>query len=132
MADNVSIKTIGMADLDKSLQRLAQSLAPDQVEKAAYNSANIITEEIRRRAPQGPTGRLKESPHTKTLRREGDQPAPAIAAIDRAHAPHAWLVEFGTRYADPHPFFRPAVDDKAGPAADNFEAALRRLIEGAI
>ncbi len=93
----IDIKIEGMDELKKQMLSIARSMGADNVERVNYAAADIITQEVKIRAPQGPTGNLKDSPVTKALKREYyGHPARAISAIDRKKAPHAHLVEHGT------------------------------------
>lgn len=121
----------GLRATQTSIDRLAKSLDPGQVERAAEDSAKMIADDARRRAPRD-EGTLQRAIGTTRLDRQGDQPAPVLARVDRKAAPHGHWVEFGTVKMAAQPYFRPAVMKMAGPAADRFEDALRRMVEGAV
>ncbi len=132
----------GMDEINKTIQRLAKSLKPDDVEPVLLKGAKIIATEAKSRAKRGPTGNLKKAIRTKKLKRLGfgNQPAAVIAAVDRKKAPHAHLVEFGHAlvrngrvigHVPAYPFWRPAVDAKAGEAMSQVERDLTKLVEEA-
>ena len=121
----------GLKDLQKDFERLTKAQTPDRIEAASRKSAEIIRDEAERRAPQGPTGKLKEAQVVKALNR-GTNYASVIAAVDRAIAPHAHLVEEGTAHSAANPFFRQAVMAKSGQAYRTFKDELNRLVERAV
>jgi len=134
MADGFTFELQGMEELQKQFKELAICLKSDTVEPVLLAEAKTLAKDIKSRAPRGPTGNLKKSVKAKLLKRYGNQPAPAIAAVDRKRAPHAGLVEYGhggPHPAPPHPFFRPAVDAGGEKALQNVVDKLGKLIEGA-
>lgn len=100
----VTVHIEGVRELQKQIDELTKALSADTVEPVLLRAAQTVAEEARRRAPKGPGskkhgpgGVLRRSIVAKTLRRYGTgDPAPSIAAVDRALAPHAHLVEHGT------------------------------------
>lgn len=122
MTDTFTVEIQGKAEFEKTLRELAKALPNDKVEPIMLAGAKIIAQDARRRAPVGLTGNLKKAIITKLLRKIGNWPRSAIAAVNRKKAPHAHIIEFGTsrryqkttgRYTGigpAKPFFRPAVD----------------------
>lgn len=127
----IDVRIEGIDELNNQLENLAKSLDAEAVEPILLDGATIIADDVRQRAPLGPTGNLKRSIGAKTLRRRDKNPAPSIAAIDYRIAPHAHLVERGTSRAAAHPFFRPAVDSKGPQVAAKVMANIQKLIEEA-
>lgn len=125
-------KIDGLKDLQKDFKKLTKAFKPDQVEKASLKSAEIIRAQAERNAPQGPTGNLKRGQIKKLLGRQGGQPAPAIAAVDRKIAPHAHFSEFGTVNMSTKPYFRPAVITRGPEAAKKFREELKKMVDGAV
>ncbi len=110
----------GMEDFARDIQKIAKSLPPARVEKHLEEAANIITRDVKSRIKKSVTGNLASAAVTKKLRRFGTSAAPFISTIDRNIAPHAHIIEKGTkkryhksgRYVGrvkATPFFRPAV-----------------------
>ena len=132
----------GLEDLHKQFHHLVKALDKDQVEPVLEAGANEMAEEIRSRIKEGPTGNLKKSVTTKRLTPLGKNPAAYIAAIDRMQAPHAHLVEWGTKErrhkntgksvgrVKARPFFRPAWDAKQDKVAGDILEKLTALVEG--
>jgi HK97 gp10 family phage protein len=93
----------GPKELMRQLQEMSRALDPQDSEPVIYHAADLVTNVARILAP-GPSKaekkrgyvHLKQAFRTVLLRRYGNDPAPAIAAVDRKKAPHAHLVEFGT------------------------------------
>ena len=113
-------------EVEQKLLKAAKIYGADAVENITEGAAKIVKEESKRRAPYR-TGRLRNSHIVKRLDRRMGRPAPHIAGIDRAKAPHGWLMEFGQHK---RPYFRPAVEAKRGEVARHLENGLRRLVEG--
>lgn len=122
MTDNFTIEFQNKAEFEATLRNLVKALPNDKVEPVMMAGAKVIAADARRRAPVGPTGNLKKSIITKLLRKIGNWPRTAMAAVNNKKAPHAHLIEFGTsrryqkttgRYTGigpAKPFWRPAVD----------------------
>lgn len=122
----------GIDALNKQLKKLAQSMEPEEVEPMLLEGAQAIAEDARDRAPLGPTGNLKRSLTAKLLKRTGNMPPVAVAAVDRKIAPHAHLVEFGTSKAPAHPFFRPSVDTNGERVLTDLKDKLKDKIDHAV
>ncbi len=149
------IRIEGLKEVEKALEILRDSLPPDKIEALMLNYAKNVADDMERRAPHGPTGNLIRGIHSKLLsRNNSDQPAPAIAAVDRKIAPHAHLVEFGTQKTrEPNkarilydkdtgmffgksvgpmpasPFMRPAWEGLRPAILRDIEAQVRKLVE---
>jgi len=140
MEFNVEVE--GLEETMQSIERMAKSLRPDDVERILRRGAQVIRKEAISRAHRGPTGRLKKSIRTRKLSRLGFglQPAPIIVAVDRKKAPHAHLVEYGhalvkngkvVGHVPAYPFWRPALDARLPNAVRTVERGLVRLVEEA-
>lgn len=120
--DIFTVEIEGKKEFEQTLRNLVQALPNEKVEPVMMEGAKVIADAARSKAPQGATGNLKRSIKAKFLRQIGTYPRSAAAAVDRKIAPHAHLIEFGTkprmqkttgRYTGigpARPFFRPAVD----------------------
>jgi HK97 gp10 family phage protein len=118
--------------LDEALRRvtsLKKSLEPEKVEAVLMKGARVVKNEVHTRAPEGPTGRLKKAVKAKKGRRNGRVVTRALAAVDRKIAPHADLVERGTRFAPAKPYFRPGVVASHDRASDVVDSGLKQLLE---
>ncbi len=91
------VDVTGMAEANKKIQDLINSLHRSKVEPVLMNGAKMMSRTARAKAPvrrtQGsgskPPGVLKGAIKTKQLARLFSHPATAISAIDRKIAPHA-------------------------------------------
>jgi HK97 gp10 family phage protein len=120
--DTFSVEIQGKKEFEETLRNLVKALPNDKVEPVMMEGAKVIADAARAKAPKGPTGNLKRSVKSKFLKQISNYPRSAAAAVDRKIAPHAHLIEYGTkpriqkttgRYTGigpAHPFFRPAVD----------------------
>jgi hypothetical protein len=57
----VSVKTIGVKEIDTVLKRLPQQLNHRVLQSAHYESAKVLVSEAKNLAPEGPTGNLVDS-----------------------------------------------------------------------
>jgi len=121
---------VDTSEVDRKVRELAEKLDAETVEKISYEGAEMVTAEVRRRAPRGPTGRLKESAVTRQLDGKFGSPGPAIAAMDFAVAPHAWLAEYynPSRHGT-QPYFRPAIDAMRSELKRHMERSFKRLVK---
>ena len=121
---------VDTSEVNQKVRELAEKLDAETVEKISYEGAEMVTAEVRRRAPRGPTGRLKEAAVTRQMDGEFGRPGPAISAMDFAIAPHAWLAEkynpsrYGTQ-----PYFRPAVDTMRSKLKRHMKQSFKRLVK---
>lgn len=155
MSDLLRWELHGQEDLMRTFERMTEVLSPDQVEPLYKKGAQVIAREARKNAPvrkQQAHGRggggatkapgvLKRAIVQRGLRRLGPRsPAPTIAAIDRKKAPHAHLVNDGTRFRRVSPprwaylGGRPVIIDNTGrmPANKFFPDAVRAKQQHAI
>lgn len=144
MANKASIKTTFRIEGDKELiekiQAIAGSVIGKHLEEAALKGAEIIRDEAVRRAPRGATGKLKDNIVAEVAANKQN-----IVEVHIGPNKEAWyghLVEFGhalvkgskkaTRkvigHVPPHPFLRPAFDEKKREAEKAVEEELRRRI----
>ena len=131
MVDKLEIRIDGLKDLEKDFKRLTKGFKPEEIKKAAMDSAQIISDEAARRAPIGPTGNLKKANVVKVLDRKKKTPS-VIAAVDRKVAPHAHFIEKGTSKMAAKPFFEPAVAAVGNKAAEHFRNSLEKMVDKAV
>lgn len=148
MAGRSSIKVEGLEALRKSLANGREYMAVE-VTQALEDSAKMIRSEAERLAPRGPTGNLKRALRQSLGRATKTFLQSFVFALAQI-APHAHLVEFGTRphTIKPHKkggvlvfgrYFAKEVNHpgaKAWPffqtAVRNKRMAVRRRIETAV
>jgi len=119
---DITLEIIGKEEFAETLLELSKALPNDKVEPVMLEGAKVIAAAAKDKAPLGPTGHLKKSVKAKQLKQISNYPRSAAAAVDRKIAPHAHLIEYGTRpriqkttgrptgIGPAIPFFRPAVD----------------------
>lgn len=132
----------GLEDLDRQLISLIKSMDPDIVEPILLAGAKTIAKAAKTAAPLGPTGNLRKSIYAKTLVRRGGtgdifgfgegQAAPGFAGVNYRKAPHAHLVEFGTRKMSARPFLRPTWDTNKEPVKRQIIDDLKSVIDKAV
>jgi HK97 gp10 family phage protein len=81
--------------------------------------ADLVAESARARVPIGSTGRLQRSIHT-----EHGEDGVEVLAGDR-DVFYGRFVEHGTRYAAPHPFLVPALEENREKIQALIAAAIR-------
>ena len=140
---DINIEIQGKEAFEKTLLALAKALPNDKVEPVMMEGAKVIAAAAKAKAPQGHTGNLKKGVKAKFLRQIGNYPRSAAAAVDRKIAPHAYIIEYGTkpRYQKSGrytgigpaiPFFRPAVDTNKGRIQEEVITKLSNLIDSAM
>jgi hypothetical protein len=141
MADQVNVKIDGIPGLMEKLARLR--IDSDKVENVLFEGAIIYRDEIKGRAPQGPTGNLKKSIKAKRGKKDYSVKTYRIAfcATDFHKAPHDHLVEYGhdqvrngkkVGEVKEHPFFRPGVIAKQAEVEKHVVDGLNKLLEEAL
>lgn len=121
----------GLDELNSQLKKLTESLNPDDVEPILFEGAEILAGEMQLRVRRK-SGLLASAIGAKKLKRKNNNPAPAIAAVDRRKAPHAHLIERGTSHHPAYPFVRPAVDTKGDQVAKHVQDGISKLIDKAV
>jgi HK97 gp10 family phage protein len=131
-----------MEDLRKKIEKVQKEFGDDKIEPILVKAAEIVSQNVKHKIKEGKTGNLKRAVITKILRSKESYPPTAICGIDRAIAPHAHLVEYGTteRFhksgksvgaAKQQPFFRPAWDESKGQVNAFIEMECKRLFKEA-
>jgi len=130
LSDTVNVRIEGLDELYAQLNRLAKQVESAKTEPVLKEGADIMTSEAKGRAPVK-TGRLRDNIVTLQMARLGENPRSAMTKVKQARweAPHGHLVEFGTKFAAAHPFFRPAWDMTRGRIYSGVVARLKALIE---
>lgn len=130
------IRVDGLEHLDRKLKKLVERATGSQVEKALLKAAQPLEDEMKRTtAFSDVTGNLRGSIGTKKRKR-----APDPEVTVGAKAPHAHLVEFGTRLRRhksgkstgvmrKRPFMRPAYDKSKREIVDVFRRELKKLTD---
>lgn len=143
MADEFTIEIQGVDELEAQMEKLLKSVSPSKAEPVLMDAARSLRDEIKARAPKGPTGNLRRAVVAKQAKsRSGGGEAvlgisegnvrPAFVAMDYKIAPHYGLVEFGhagPHPAPPHPFFRPTWDSKRGEIERQIVTDIEHLID---
>ena len=116
--DGLTLEIQGKDEFEATLRNLVKALPDDKVEPVMLEGAKVIAADVKGRA----IGNIKKAVVAKLLRKIGNWPRSAMAAINNKKSPEAHLIEFGTsrryqkttgRYTGigpAKPFFRPAVD----------------------
>lgn len=89
------VRVTGLRDWQKRLRRLPRHVASKILTRALTKAAKPIVRAIKRSAPRGPTGNLRRRVGSRKARRL--RPGELAARIIKARAPHAWIVEHGTK-----------------------------------
>jgi len=132
-----------LAKLNQNLAKIHKKFGDAGVEPILVKAAEIVSSKLKQNIKEGPTGNLKSAVITRKLARKPSFPPTVISGIDRAIAPHAHLVEFGTRErfhksgksvgaANGYPFFRFTWDSTKGQVSALIESEFKRLLEGAV
>ena len=125
----------GMDELNKNLEGLKGYVDSKDITRGLHSGLKIVQRIAKNKAPKGPTGNLKRGIVSGVFRRQVRGSPAVYMAIDYSIAPHAHLVEFGTKQRVPRkwgflqfeidgktifakhakgmpakPFWRPAID----------------------
>lgn len=136
--------------LSAALQQYAQDVQTKVLRSAVYAGAKVLADELLVRAPQGPTGNLKDAVYTWHDDKQSVDGLQVYAVgVNKVKAPHWFNVEYGhwrvnVVYRGPdgrliptkqrlpkpvwvpaHPYLRPT----AGRMPDALRAMQRRLVE---
>jgi len=123
--DTFTVEIEGKKEFEATLRNLVNALPNEKVEPVMMEGAKTVAAAAKAKAPRGPTGNLKKAVKAKQLKQISNYPRSAAAVVDRKVAPHANIIEYGTkprhqksgRYTGSgpaRPFFRPAVDTNVG------------------
>ena len=126
-----SITLEGLPELEKKFGKLIAIIDKNETEQELLKSAEMLRDDIKRRAPLGPTGNLRRGIVAKLFRRKIIRNPAAFVAVDYSIAPHAHLVEYGHGGPHPapaHPFFRPALDALTNKIITKIEQGIWRII----
>ncbi len=125
------VKIEGLDEAVRRVRSLTSSLEAREVEKILSKGMRVVRDEAKQRVPVR-TGLLKSAIKARIGKRRGKFVAGAFSAVDFKKAPHAYLVEYGTRHSQAKPYFRPAWDTKKDQVKKQIEEDLRKLLEGGL
>jgi HK97 gp10 family phage protein len=123
------IETKGFDGLYRRLKNTVTALNHDSLEDKMLGRAEELKDKIKSAAPQGPTGNLKRSIVAKKFRNKIKNSPAVFVAIDRVIAPHAHLVEFGTKFMSPRPFWRNTIDANSRGLMNKLRRTIWTVIE---
>jgi hypothetical protein len=148
-----TIEIQGMREARQQIEKLRGSVAGRQLQDLLVEGAKMITSEAERLAPRGETGNLRQS-FRASAGKVARTFAQAFGFTLARLAPHAHLVEFGTKPheikakgkflrleggafaklvrhpgARPDMFFRDAVRSKRTAVRRHIEAGLKQILE---
>ncbi|WP_374711534.1 HK97-gp10 family putative phage morphogenesis protein [Symbiobacterium terraclitae] len=122
------IQVEGLDEAVRRVRSLTSSLEAKEVEQVLVKGMRVVRDEAKQRVPVR-TGLLKSAIKAKIGKRRGKMVAGAFSAVDFKRAPHAYLVEYGTRHSRAKPYFRPAWDTKQAEVKKQIEDGLRELLK---
>ena len=134
MSDFVEVKVTGLDELQRDLNKLAESVSPKELQPILKTEADGFVPKLLPLTPVGPTGNLRrgvQSWNPKINRRHPD--AMARAGVKYKIAPHVHFIEYGTKerstktgayrgYSPARPFIMPLADKE-------LPGMLKRIIE---
>ncbi len=125
MPGDVEFKIDGLQQMEKLLHELGPKIASKIAQRAVLDGAKVIVDEAKRTVPRA-SHALAKSMTVQKEKKKFTQPdeVVAIMGFKVPASRHAHLVEFGTKHSDAQPFFRPAMDRKAGEALDEMKVTL--------
>lgn len=123
MAEGYEFRMEGLEGLERRMRLLPGRLERKVIRRATRLGANTVRTAVRRRAPHGPTGRLRRSIVTRYSRRRSQRAgkgAVVYTVRNLRDVFYAFFLEMGTRFMAARPFFRPAFESSK-------RDALRRI-----
>ncbi|QIG80107.1 HK97-gp10 family putative phage morphogenesis protein [Stakelama tenebrarum] len=138
---NDTVRVHGFAELDRALDVVGQTLFPMTVARALKAGAQVIVDEEKRLVPKR-TGQLRDSivadmePTNSPEWKHGAFEVDGMTIYIGPTLHKGWygyMVEMGLGKGGPHPFVRPAVDNKGkeaiGVVASELGATLVRVLK---
>jgi len=136
--DDIEIK--GMDELQRNIDRLSKRLSYQAVGNILFEGAKTVVS-VAKTKVRVLKGTLRSAIIAKLLPQGGGYAPTAIAAVDRAKAPHGQLIEYGSgpRYhksgkyvgrVKAKPFMRPAWDETKFAVLNKILSDLKKLVEG--
>lgn len=129
-----SVELAGIPELLKQLTRVGGIPGSTRAQKILLAGGRVLRDEARRRAPFDPTRTTGTHLRDAIIHTRGrwDPANPSIVVMVRRRrrgAPHAHLLEYGTRRMQARPFMRPAVAVVGGRIVEQIARDLARAIE---
>lgn len=120
---SATVSIVGMNELLRKLNSLAEIPQAQVVQTAVMDGAYIVEREAKRIVPVD-TGNLKNS-----IRSEIDEITPnLVTAVTGTNVEYGPMVELGTSRQRPQPYLRPALDTQHDKISAAVESALAREI----
>jgi len=116
----------GTPALNAKLRKIGDALSSQALANATLAGALIIEGSAKEKV-HVITGNLRRSIRS-AIETSTATSATAIVGTDVEYAPYE---EFGTRYRPPHPYLRPALDEKRDEAQRTIRDAFKALVEQA-
>jgi len=99
---------IGLKEIERAFGKIEDIANDRAIENGLYEDA-IALRDMMRSKVHVVTGNLQRGIVAKKFSRQVKNRPAVFVAIDYRIAPHAHLVEYGTRHMSAHPFWRPSV-----------------------
>lgn len=120
---NMKDTITGTRELDAKLKRLDAAITSQALANATLAGALVIERSAKEKV-HVITGNLRRSIHS-AIETSTPTSATALVGTNVEYAPYE---EYGTRYRGPHPYLRPALDEKRVEAQGVIAAAFKELI----
>lgn len=107
----LEFKVEGLDDLRRSLSAIRAIGGDRRLKEIAEEGARVLYRSMVDRAPYNP--RRRRGTHLRDAIFIGLGPpeyANVLVGVNMRKAPHAWLVEYGSRFWSGRPYFRPAIE----------------------
>jgi len=114
----------GIAELESKIEAILNRATGKEVKTAYMKGALILRDRARELAPVK-TGLLRSA----IFAAYGDPTASnVLVGVNYRIAPHAHLVEYGTKWAAPHPYMRPAISQTRAAVVTKISQGLRDIL----
>lgn len=95
MSDTIQIQ--GLEELNRRILFIKEQFDGPPMKRLCLKACRVLATEVQRRIKRGPTGNLLKAVQVATGRKAWKQGAAAIVRINAWLAPHAHLIEAGTK-----------------------------------
>ena len=141
MSDFVEVKVKGLDELQRDLNKLAESVSPKELQPILKTEADGFVPKLLPLTPVGPTGNMRRGVQSWTPKITSKHPdAMARAGIKYKIAPHVHFIEYGTKdrynkagayrgYSPARPFIMPLAEKELPGMLQRIIDAIWQKIE---
>ena len=123
-AKGKQVRIEGLAELQAKIGEIMSRTTGQEAKRVFMKGAIILRDRARELAPVK-TGRLRSAIFAAYGKPTSQD---VLVGVSYRIAPHAHLVEYGTKWAAPHPYMRPAVSQARTAVVQTIASGFREII----